>query len=208
MANNSQHVNDEEQSEWKLTDIYQSPDCLEIKRDIQEITNMSKHFQKYQEFLEICNIKQAIIDYEKILTISKKLSVYAFLYSVTRLDDEEANAFHQNIIEQLTELSAKTVFFERKITDLDKDILLNYIHNDEMLRNYALFFENIFNDKDHLLKVETENALLQKSIPSLESWVRLYNEIMARINITYKKQNHNLTQMMEIVNHDLNPKKR
>lgn len=192
----------------EFKDLYESNDCDAIQNDLAIVGNLTDKFQKYSINLDISNIKDAIIEYEEITRISKKLSVYAFLYSVTQLNNCEATSFTQSVYEKLLSITCRTAFFQNKISSLPQNTLLAYIGHDDYLIDYKLWFNNIFQDKKHLLTVEAEEVLVRKSITSRESWIRLYNETLSRINIVYKNTTKNIAQMIDIANHNIHSKER
>lgn len=192
---------------WNLQDIYEDNN-ISVQNDINRLDNLVKNFQKHKDYLEIHLVQDAIEKYEEISSIIKKLSVYSFLYSVTQLNNPDATRFTQTINEKLANISSQIAFFINKISAMDYKTLIGYLEHNKDLSEYKLWFENIFKDKDHILSTEAEEVLVKKSTTSRESWVRLYNELLSRITIKYKNTTKNISQMIEIANHNMHPRER
>ena len=197
-------------SVWKLEDIYKSQDDENLKCDLSYLDGLIEEFQReYFENISINNIKASVVAYEKIAELLKKISVYSFLYSETRLDDEKATAFSQSLSEQLSVFYSKIVFYTVSIPSIDYAMLSAEFEIDDGLKKYKSWFDNCYRYKKHFLSIPEEKILVQKSITSRDSWVRLHSEILAKMQVTFDGEEKNLAEITEIASHssDANARK-
>ena len=184
------------QTNWKLEDIYNSTDDQSLLKDKSSVDSLVSIFRSsFKDKLSTNNLLESILKYEQIIEIIEKISSYSFLYLQTRLDDNNALSFYQSISEWLSGIESQIVFFPIEISNLDYK---SAIGNSGIYKSWV---ENCFKYKDHLLTNDAEEALSQKSITSNRSWIRLYDEILTRLEFEYEGEIKGLPEILEIANH-------
>lgn len=154
-----------------------------------------KFKEKFEGRVNIHNLNSAISSYEEIIGMLEKISAYAFLNLQTQLQNQRALEYYQDISEWLSQCQADLVFFDIELVKLDlKSIDKN--------SKYFPWIENCFRFKDHLLSNNEEKILALKQTTSISSWMRMYDEILARMKFNFKGENISLPEVIEIANHD------
>ena len=191
------------QTTWKLEDIYNSPSDEQLRKDQEFVKSSVSDFkQKYQNKLSVDFLVASINEYESIIGMIEKIASYSFLYTQTRLDDSDALAFYQKTVEFLTSVESELVFYELEVAKLD------YNKTIEVSGDYRSWIEGLFRFKDHMLSTQVEETLSKKSITSIIGWIRLYDEILSRIDFDFEGKTISLPEIMEIASHSNNSEKR
>ena len=165
-------------------------------------SSVSDFKQKYQNKLSVDFLVASINEYESIIGMIEKIASYSFLYTQTRLDDSDALAFYQKTVEFLTSVESELVFYELEVAKLD------YNKTIEVSGDYRSWIEGLFRFKDHMLSTQVEETLSKKSITSIIGWIRLYDEILSRIDFDFEGKTISLPEIMEIASHSNNSEKR
>ncbi|MDR1234192.1 MAG: M3 family oligoendopeptidase [Holosporales bacterium] len=187
---------------WKLEDIYESLESEHLKSDIKTLAALADDFRNsYKDNINISNLLDAILAYEKIIGLVVRLSSYSYLYLQTRLNESEAQSFHQRISELVADIESKIVFFFVELSRLNMDLITEECNVNQELGRYRSWILNCMKYRDHLLSNDTEEALTQMRIVSRDAWVRLYNELLTRLEFTFDGELKRLPEMLEIASH-------
>jgi oligoendopeptidase F len=193
-----------------LEDIYRSPDDHRLKVDLDTAESLAEKFRdSYRGCVSTENLHDAILEYEKVIGLIIRLESYAFLYLQTNLNDDAVLSFYRRIVEDVARIESQIVFFRVAISRLDEATVKNKCSDDSSpLKKYESWLLDCFKYKDHMLPDETEEALVQKQLTSNDSWVRLYDELLARLEFSCDGETKRLPEILEIANHSASPEAR
>ena len=135
-----------------------------------------------------------IEDFEKIEEIIVKIKSYIFLFHCTDQLNQKKTTFYQKIQEEITALESKLIFFgleinkipEKKIKKIKKSKYFSWLQLQRKFKKYQ--------------KTESvEKILLDKSITSSNSWIRLFDETMARLKFDFRGKKLNESQVLNLL---------
>lgn len=188
---------------WDLGDLYKGTDDPQIEKDLQSYRRLNKNLAaKYKGRLSDVSpddFYQALQIEEKASILGSKLGVFAYLNMVTRMKDQKAVAFYQNIDERMTEYSKPSVFFTLEINKLT-DERFKQLLKDKNVARYKPFLERVRRFKKYELSEAVEETLLEKSVTSGGAWRRLYDEHAASLVYTVDGKQYNdaeITKLMQ-----------
>jgi oligoendopeptidase F len=152
----------------------------------------------------LSNLQQAIVEYECIIRKMEKISAYSFLQLQIDMNNQECTEIYQKTCEWLSEVQSNIVFFEVDLLKLNLETIKKSLKSSK----YLPWIENSFRFKDHMLSLEAEEVMTMKSNTSNNSWIRLYDEILARTRFAFKGEIKTLSEIVEIANHNDDEKMR
>ena len=184
--------------EWDLKDFYPSHDSEMFKNELANLKTLINKFSesnkgkllKYSEK----KIEVMIEDFEKIEEIIVKIKSYIFLFHCTDQLNQKKTTFYQKIQEEITALESKLIFFgleinkipEKKIMNIKKSKYFSWLQLQRKFKKYQ--------------KTESvEKILLDKSITSSNSWIRLFDETMARLKFDFRGKKLNESQILNLL---------
>ena len=187
---------------WDLSDLYPSIDSKEFKDDMLRLENKLKAFNlKYKcnmHKLSADDFAESIKEYENIIKISHKISVFSNLYVVTRYNDSDALSFDQNTSEKLTALSKYSIFYSLDINNMSDKKIKEMLKN-EKVKEYEPWINKVRRFKDYQLSEELEEVLQDKSLTSSDAWVRLYDEHSAKLTYMVDGKEYNDAEISKLV---------
>ena len=184
--------------EWDLKDFYPSHDSEMFKNELVNLKTLINRFSesnkgKLLRFSEK-KIEVMIEDFEKIEEIIVKIKSYIFLFHCTDQLNQKKTTFYQKIQEEITALESKLIFFgleinkipEKKIKKIKKSKYFSWLQLQRKFKKYQ--------------KTESvEKILLDKSITSSNSWIRLFDETMARLKFDFRGKKLNESQVLNLL---------
>lgn len=187
-------VKKEKLPEWDLSEYYANPDDEKINGDIKKYTDGAAAFaRRYRgrvAELDAGAFVAALKELENLSRIASRLGGYASLNSATNLTDAKSSALYQRILESLNDAGKDMLFFGleyNRIGTEAEEILLA----DERVHVYLPYLKRVRKFKPYELSEEVEKTLLEKDITSGSAWVRLYEELMARLSYIVDGQKYN-----------------
>ncbi|MDR1034562.1 MAG: M3 family metallopeptidase [Holosporales bacterium] len=189
---------------WGLEDIYGAPDDQRLVADLDTAEALTVKFRdSYKGCISTENLYGAILAYEKIIGLVLRLESYAFLHLQINLNDDNSLSFYRRIVESIAKIESQVVFFKNAIPELDEAAIRNECESNHLLKEYESWLLDCFKYKDHMLLDETEEALLQKRLTSNDSWIRLYDEFLARMEFLFDGETKKLPEILEIANYSV-----
>ena len=171
--------------EWDLTDLYASKESLDFKKEISQLELKVIHFCKnYKGKLSKISskkIEEVIVEYEGIEEILNKIKSFCYLLYCTQQTNDEISVFYQKTTEDLVRIESKILFFGLELNKISQAII-NSMKNSK----YFPWIENYRKFKKFQKNERVEKILLDKNLTSCSSWIRLFDETMARIKFDYK----------------------
>jgi len=186
---------------WNLEDLYLGIDDPSIERDLSGCRSACETFEKqYRGLLksgaaEPSQIKQALVDLEKILeTLSKLGSFVGLLTAVDNLNNEYRKL--EDRIDQLgVEIQNRLTFFDLEWLDLD-EAAAEKLAGDPLLENYSHYLRSARRYKPYTKSEQEELILNQKSLTARTAWINLFDEFLASLKyeFEYNGEKKTLTQ--------------
>ena len=144
---------------WNIELIYK--DTEEFNKDLNQAKlELDKLVELEEKFLENSeSFKKFFMQDEITSRTLDKL----FIYANCKSDEDKANSIYQELLGKITNLYAeyneKTASIIPKILKTDKEVIYQYIEEQEFLAPYKYFFDCILITKDHTLSEEVEKTL-------------------------------------------------
>lgn len=168
---------------WDLTDLFASYDHPDVQAHLdtlsKDVAKFASTYKTNVAHLSGTVLLKAIQDYEHMSDQMGKLSAYAYLIYAQDRSNTQVGTFYQNISEQLTALSADILFFTLELNTLTDSHIASLYAQEPKLRHFDPWIKQVRLYKDHQLSDDMERLMLDKSIPSEASWVRLYDDVCA-----------------------------
>ena len=187
---------------WDLSDLYKGITDPKIKADLEKYrkfcTSFARKYKGKLKNLSASEIGKVLQNYEKHSSIAGKLGGFANLYMVTRMKDQQAVAFYQDIVEKLTDYGKPLVFFSLEINSLPQEKIKSWLQ-DKNTSHYRPWFERLRRFKKYELSEPEEEVLLEKSLTSSNAWVRLYEETSARLTYTLNGKKYNSAEISKFL---------
>ena len=191
-------------SEYKTTwvlDRYKSVDDAQIEKDKKELLQRVKKFdEKFIKALNIDNLKDAIVEYEKICAImSEMYSYFGLGYKLNTKDNALSNA-----CQKMTELYSKCdeilCKFNIAMQKLDYKAIESKLKTDSELAKYRTYIKNVFKYKEHILS-EPEEILLAKIGACGDSWYKFHEGTLTRIEFPFDSKKLTLADVLDKAAH-------
>lgn len=144
---------------WNLNDIFQSDETWENEfRLVEEKIPELKKFEG--KLTESAEMLLAYLEMEeKIGIILERLHLYSMLCKDSDMNVPKYQAMDSRVKTLLTTFSSVTSFFKPEILKLEKVKIENWSKEEDKLRTYRHFFEDLFREKEHTLTSEEEKIL-------------------------------------------------
>ncbi|MFN4284086.1 MAG: M3 family oligoendopeptidase [Alphaproteobacteria bacterium] len=169
---------------WDLSHLYPGPDSPALKSDLAKAQEDAKAFEtRYAGTLAKLSGKEfgvAIGGYETIQETLGRIMSYAQLLYAGNVSDPATAQFFQTMQERVTDISSHLLFFTLEINKLE-DAALEKKFDAPEAAHYRTWLRDVRAFKPHQLSDEVEKLLHEKSVAGRASWVRLFDETMARL---------------------------
>lgn len=183
---------------WNLKDFYPSNKSKEFDNDLlkleKDIKNFSSNFKGKIKNLNPREISKIIRQFEKIEELIGKIKSYAFLYYCTDQLNPKTSSFYQMIQEKLTKLESGMLFFTIELNNLNEKSYKNLRNT-----NFFVWIQNLRKYKKFQKNESIEKILLDKSITSSNSWIRLFDETMARLKFSFRGKKLNESEILNLM---------
>ena len=125
---------------WDLKDFYIDINDNQIFKDINDIKNKSKNFQKKYEGnvknLSSKKLLTAIVQLEKIDEKKAKILSYAYLLYAANIEDKKNKIFLQKMQEKITTLNSLIIFFNLELNLIPDMTTKPHFHFQSMLPEF------------------------------------------------------------------------
>ena len=178
---------------WDLSDLYQSSSDPKIDQDFKSIENQVDSFVKsyskaFDKDLDGSALVQAIEAYENISESLGKIMTFAVLNYYGDLNNADYRALYQQAQEKVSLLSAKIVFFTLALAKLSADEIAKAIAVTPELRKYDHWLKIVRQYQPHQMSEELERYAVEKSVTGRNAWIRLYDETLASMQLSFDGQ--------------------
>ncbi len=187
---------------WDLGDLYPGMHHPDIARDWNKLLQQAQLFQRTYEGrvtqLSAGDLLKAIEEYQQNEELAGKLMSYAYLLQATHVGDAEIGGFLQNIQEKTTQAGGHTLFFTLEINKIPVPQLQELL-KDQALQKFQGWLRIIRAFQAHQLSDELEKFNLEKSTSGRSSWIRLYDETLAKLRFNLGHQQVTISQALHVL---------
>jgi len=190
--------------QWDLTDLYSGRDDPKIARDLDAAKAVVADLMKLKGALVAARgnasrlgllLAEAISLSERLTNLTYGLGAYAGLSSSTARDNPAWAKFEADLRETLTAISADTLFLSLEINQIDDWELEAALRAHPEAARWRPFIRRVRLYRKHELSPDLERLLLDRG-PATASWVRLYDETLARLTVTVGKEKLTLPEAL------------
>lgn len=146
---------------WKIEDLY--TDDEQWKKGYEDLKQSLTKFPDFRG-----RLSQSSDMLLKCLTFSDEVSQLAekvFVYATMKFHEDTSNNFYQGLADQaqsiMVQLSSVSAFIIPEILSIDEAKLKEFINNNNGLKLYTQFINNLIRQKPHILSAELEELLAQ-----------------------------------------------
>jgi oligoendopeptidase F len=171
---------------WDLSDLYPGRTSPEIEADFAEADRAARAFNaRYAGVLagiDGAGLAEALAEYERIEEIQGRLSSYAQLLFSGNSTDPALGQFYQQVMERVTAISSRLLFFTLELNRLD-DAALAAKEADPALARWSPWLRDLRVFRPHQLSDEVETLLHEKEVTGRSAWSRLFDETVAGLKV-------------------------
>ena len=190
--------------QWKLEDLYESPEFPRFQSDLLRAGDDAKAFAgNYRGKLERLasgtdggeRLFEAVRAYEALQDLMGRLMSYASLLYAGDTSDPARAKFYGDTQEKITAISGDLLFFELELNRLD-DSRLDAATRRSSLSHYRPWLDDIRKERPHQLADEIEKLFLEKSVTGVAAWNRLFDETVASLRFPFEGQELTLEPLL------------
>src|ERR1700722_6931427 len=190
--------------QWKLEDLYESPESPRFQSDLLRAGDDAKAFAgNYRGKLEGLasgpdggeRLFEAVRAYEALQDLMGRLMSYASLLYAGDTSDPARAKFYGDTQEKITAISGDLLFFELELNRLD-DSRLDAAMKRSSLSHYRPWLDDIRKERPHQLADEIEKLFLEKSVTGVAAWNRLFDETVASLRFPFEGQELTLEPLL------------
>lgn len=183
---------------WNLKDFYSDIKSSKIKNDLDSIKKLSISFnKKFKNKLDSLNersLESSITEYEKIQEKIQFIHSFSFLTYCTHQTVTEKAKFFQDIEEKLNKLQINLIFYTIELSSLSKK-KLNHLAKTK----YSSWVNNLVKNKIYQKSEAVEKILMQKSITSSSSWIKFFDQFMARLKFNLNGKQLSESEILDLM---------
>jgi oligoendopeptidase F len=169
--------------EWDLSDLYESADAMEFKRDMDWLeaacADFAKDFEGNLAGLDASGMLDCVLRYEKIDLIAGRIMSFAGLRYYQNTTDADRAQFMANAQDKITTFTTPLVFFSLEVNRIDDTKLDALFNEDADLNRYKPIFDRLRAMRPYQLSDELEKFLHDQSTVGSAAWNRLFDETIA-----------------------------
>jgi len=168
--------------EWDLTDLYQSEEAPELKRDLDWLEEACESFAADYEGklaeLDHEGLLECVLRNEKINQVAGRIMSFAGLRYYQLTTDAGRAKFLSDCQEKITNFTTPLVFFTLELNKLPDDHLSGLFERNPDLARYKPVFDRIRAMKPYQLSDELEKFLHDLGVVG-DAWERMFDETIA-----------------------------
>jgi oligoendopeptidase F len=175
-----------EEVRWDLTDLFSSPDDPKLEETLKRELERARAFEaKYKgtvaslEPMAFAEMMRELADYEES---SARPEVYAYMLHSQDTQDHRAGRLLARVREAGAERGSHMVFFSLELAQITDEHAAN-LYADPDAAKYRHTVEEARKFRPHQLSEPEERVLTDFSPVGSAAWVRLFEELCARIRV-------------------------
>ncbi len=172
--------------EWRLGDLYASPEAPEVARDLERAEKDAQRLEEtYKGKLAGLGadgraLSEAIKSYENLAELMSKLGSYASLHYAGDQTDPARAKFQGDAGERLTRISTRLAFFELELNAIPEETLAQSM-GEAALAHYKPWLDDLRKEKPHQLDERLEQLFDEMGQTGRGAWSRLFSETLASL---------------------------
>ena len=194
---------------WNLDPIYLGFQDPAFEVDLNALKQAAADFAAFIPTLSdidpLEGLKAGIARQEKLMELGSKLVEYGMLRQAANTLDPEAGSRVGQVMAVLSELAAPQAGFQEWASKLPN--LMELVAQDEILREYTFFFENIQDSSRFLLPGKSEEIMAKMSLSGGSAWSELQQFLTSTVPVTYRGETINLSTVRNLA-YDADPQVR
>ncbi len=198
--------------EWDLDDLYPGRDCAELESDFEWLEARCSDFARNYEgkigALKAGELLEVIESYEDISARSTRIGAYAQLHFAELTTDPLRGKFLADCQQRLSAISGRLVFLDLEIAGIDDTAYETMLAESAGLRRYKPVLDRLRKMRPHLLSLELERYIVDKSVVGRSAWVRLFDETFARMRFGTGKTRNTLEETLTLLSDQQRPVRR
>ncbi|HKW69932.1 MAG TPA: M3 family oligoendopeptidase [Candidatus Dormibacteraeota bacterium] len=187
---------------WDLSDLYKSPNDPEIEATLERELERAKAFEaRYKgkvatlEAKPFAAMMRELADYEES---AAKPEVYAYMLHSQNTQDPAAGRLLARVREASAERGSQMVFVSLELAQITDDHAAG-LYADPEAMEYRHTVEEARKFRPHQLSEPEERVLTEFSPVGNGSWVRLFDELCARIQVDFDGRELALDQALRML---------
>ena len=189
---------------WNLDPIYRGFDDPAFGQDLTMLKDMVSDFAKWTESLSAAapleGLKEGIDRQEKLVDTAGKLVEYAMLRQSADTQDAEAGSKVGQVMGILSSVAGPQAAFQEWASKLPD--LMELVAQDEVLRAYTFFFENIRTSSRFLLPGLGEEIMAKMNLSGGMAWAELQQYLTSVVEVDYRGTKTNLSAIRNLAYDD------
>ncbi len=163
-----------DQYKWHLEDIYADDELWQqdfntLKNSLKEITQYAGTLKNSSQDLLAC-----LKERDELGIISGRLYAFARMHKDENTSDTKYQGMTGKLESLLAEAGAATAFIEPEILALPDETLTTFRQQEEGLKEYSFYFDNLARQKEHVLSPK-EEAILSRISDITQASENTYN---------------------------------
>ncbi len=191
---------------WNLDPIYQGFQDPAFDADLTKLTALSQEFSDFASSLSGMSpaegLRQGIQLLEALESLAGKLAEYASLRQSTNTRDPECGSKLGQIMQILSTTAGPQAVFNEWAAALPN--LTDVVAEDENLKDYAYYFENLKLDATHLLGAKGEEICARLDLSGGSAWSDLQTYLTSTVPVSYHGETTNLSAIRNLA-YDADP---
>ena len=196
-------------AQWNLDRIYQDFSDPAFEQDMKALEKAAAGFNAFAAALDTqdgkTGLKQGIAWLERINQLAMKLATYAQLRQSTNTRDTQAGSRLGQIMQTLSAVAGAEASWKSWAAGLPN--LMELVEEEEMLREYRFFFENVQRSSTHLLGSLGEEIAAKLQLSGGSAWSDLQGYLTSTVPVAWKDGTTNLSAIRNMA-YDADPEVR
>ena len=184
---------------WDLTDLYPSPDSPHVESDLAKAEADADSFQLDYAGklagLSGADLARAMDVFQDIDEVLGRVMSYAQLLFSADSTDATAGQFYQRMMERVTSISAKTLFFRLELNRIE-DAVLEQKFTDSAFAKWRPYLRDLRVYRPHQLSDELERFVHEREVTGRAAWSRLFDETVAGMQVPFEGQDQSVSAVL------------
>ena len=172
---------------WNLDTLYRGFDDPAFSADMAALKTMTEGYAAFAQSLHsldtLTGLKEGILWEEKLTALARKLATYAQLRQAADTRSTECASRLGQILQLLSATAGPEALWKEWAAK--QPGLMEWIQNDELLKEYTFFFENLRKESAHLLGGRGESICARMSLSGSNAWADLHGYLTSTVKVEY-----------------------
>jgi oligoendopeptidase F len=193
---------------WDLRDFYASETSVEFLKALDAVERdavlFSQQYSGKVAKLPGKDLGEAIAAFEALSENMGRIQSYA---SLSRVVDQEKDAWAEGVYDRLRKASEKLLFFTIEINQIKEIDLLSRIAASELAK-YAPWVGRVRSFREHQLDAAEEAYIHQKAPVAQSAWTRLFDQTLMDLRFNFDGREMTKEQILNVIHTSPDKEKR